>query len=95
MGNWKLALVLGVLIFVISRGGLPAILTAGKFLLPVFLFYFAVKHITLAIFPESKKKKNLESEKDRDSNVIRICGDCGKEENSCLKCKVGFKKKKH
>ncbi len=90
MKNWKILLGVLVLILIASRGGMPVIFTLGKLALPVVLFYFAVKHITLALFPDRKDKDKLKSKKSAD-HVIRICADCGKEEHSCLKCRLGFK----
>mgnify|MGYP003683545487 CR=1 FL=1 len=83
------------LVFFASRGGLPAIFAMAKVLAPFALFYFAVKHITLLIFPDKKPKDSLpkNEDMDHDPNVIRICASCGKEEKSCLKCKMGFKPK--
>lgn len=92
MKNWKIALAIVALILLASRGGLPAILAIGKVALPVVLFYFAVKHITLTLFPDRKKNERLNN-RSVDENVIHICPECGKEERSCLKCKMGFKPK--
>lgn len=89
MNWWTTAIAAGIAAFLISRGGLPAILTVAKFLAPFVLFYMAVKHITLLIFPDRKNPQVRDKQDDPD--VIRICGKCGKEENSCLKCKVGFR----
>lgn len=89
---WTAAIIAAFLVFFASRGGLPAILSVAKVLAPFVLFYLAVKHITLLIFPDKKKELSAEQD-DSDPNVIRICGSCGKEEKSCLKCKMGFKPK--
>ncbi|SME97631.1 hypothetical protein [Pseudobacteriovorax antillogorgiicola] len=94
MNWWVTAALAAFLVFFASRGGLPAILSVAKVLAPFVLFYFAVKHITLFLFPDKKEKKSFPKDSERDAsdpNVIRICPSCGREENSCLKCKMGFK----
>lgn len=87
--NWKLVLGLIALGLLLSRGGGAMLLSASRILLPVIAFVYVTKKVTDAIFPPRKKNDEVSGSSD-DPNVIKICGDCGKEVNSCLKCKVGF-----
>ena len=92
MNWWGSAILVGVLLFIASRGGLPVILTIAKALMPFVLFILAVKYITNLIFPDTRRKDSFPTpdEDSQDPNVIRICGACGREQGSCLKCKIGF-----
>ena len=93
MNWWVSAILAAFVVFFASRGGLPALLSVAKVLAPFVIFYFAVKHITLFLFPDRKEKgKFPKNERDSDPNIIRICPH-GREEDSCWKCKLGFKKK--
>ena len=92
MNWWMSALLCGVLLFVISRGGLPVLLAVAKIFLPVVLFLVLVKYVTQLLFSDKKSSKKIpESQVGEDPDVIRICSSCGREELSCFKCKLGFK----
>ncbi|NRA66368.1 MAG: hypothetical protein HRU19_17915 [Pseudobacteriovorax sp.] len=89
--TWKYLAAGAAILFLLSRGGAAVLLTGAKIILPVLAFFYVTKKVTEAIFPSTREKKKLEA--DDDPNVIKICSVCHKQENSCLRCRMGFGKK--
>ena len=83
--KWPWAIAIVIFIIIVSRGAaLGVFATYLKFILPIAAVYYLYRKGKQAILKGMQEALNVQTEKP----VIKICGKCGKEENSCLKCKV-------